>query len=316
MPESSQHIYIQEAIKILQLLDLPKAQQNERSALTLLALLDLQPEKKWKNAENPLLGVTPIINWIAQYYGKQYAPNTRETIRRQTLHQFMQAGLVCLNPDDPQRAINSPANVYQITAECLDLLQTFEKKSIWNQNLAKFKVKQPSLAKKYAEEREKVHISIPEMKLSLSPGKHSQLIRDFVELFIPQFIKEARLIYLGDTGEKWGFFDEKLAEQLNCTVNSHGKMPDIIAWLESENWLILAEAVTSHGPVDPKRKEELTQLFAECSAGLVFVSAFPDRNTMKRYSSEIAWETEVWTADNPTHMIHFNGSRFLGPYFN
>ena len=81
-----------------------------------------------------------------------------------------------------------------------------------------------------------------------------------------------------------------------------------------KNWLFLIEAVTSHGPVDHKRYGELNTLFQNCTAGLVFVSAFPDTKTYVKYSGVIAWETEVWMADNPSHMIHFNGSRFMGPY--
>jgi hypothetical protein len=46
----------------------------------------------------------------------------------------------------------------------------------------------------------------------------------------------------------------------------------------------------------------------------VYVSAFPDGKTFGRYRRAIAWESEVWIADAPTHMIHFNGNRFLGPY--
>jgi hypothetical protein len=91
-------------------------------------------------------------------------------------------------------------------------------------------------------------------------------------------------------------------------------MPDVVIYYPERNWLILAEAVTSHGPVDSKRHEELKNLFRESSAGLIYVTAFPTRTLMARYLNEIAWETEVWTADAPTHLIHFNGVRFLGPY--
>ena len=93
-------------------------------------------------------------------------------------------------------------------------------------------------------------------------------------------------------------------------------MADVVIYYPGKNWLILVEAVTSHGPVDGKRHDELKNLFANSSAGLVFVTAFPNRSLMARYLSEIAWETEVWTADAPSHLIHFNGVRFLGPYRN
>ena len=89
--------------------------------------------------------------------------------------------------------------------------------------------------------------------------------------------------------------------------------PDLI-YYEKRNWLVLIEAVTSHGPVDPKRREELKQLFEGCSAGLVFVTAFLTRRAMVEYLDDISWETEVWVAEAPSHLIHFNGERFLGPY--
>jgi hypothetical protein len=91
-------------------------------------------------------------------------------------------------------------------------------------------------------------------------------------------------------------------------------MPDAIIYYAQKNWLILAEAVTSHGPVDAKRHEELEYLFRDATSGLVFVSTFPDRRTFGKYMEAISWQTEVWMADNPSHLVHFNGARFLGPY--
>jgi hypothetical protein len=84
--------------------------------------------------------------------------------------------------------------------------------------------------------------------------------------------------------------------------------------LSDKNWLVLIEATTSHGPIDNKRKLELQALMKGSIAGLVFVTAVPDRKTLTKYLSLIAWESEVWVAENPTHLIHFNGERFLGPY--
>lgn len=101
---------------------------------------------------------------------------------------------------------------------------------------------------------------------------------------------------------------------LGLTVDAHGKMPDIVLYYPAENWLILIEAVTSHGPIDPKRHEELMILFADSSAALVYVTAFPSRQALKRHLADIAWETEVWVADAPSHLIHFDGDKFLGPY--
>ena len=150
----------------------------------------------------------------------------------------------------------------------------------------------------------------------LTPGSHSELIKAIIEEFGSRFVPGGILIYVGDTGSKWGYFDQKAMAKLNVSIDSHGKMPDVVIYYPDKNWLILVEAVTSHGPVDGKRHEELKNIFVNRSAGLVFVTAFPNRSLMARYLSEIAWETEVWTADAPSHLIHFNGVRFLGPYKN
>ena len=151
-------------------------------------------------------------------------------------------------------------------------------------------------------------------KAQLSSGKHSQLIADIIKEFAPRFTPDARVIYLGDTGKKWGYFDKSTLKTLGVEVDAHGKMPDVVLYYKKKGWLILVEAVTSHGPVDAKRHNELAKLFSTAKPGLVYVTAFPDRSTMAKYLTEIGWETEVWVAEASTHMIHFNGDRFLGPH--
>ena len=307
---------IEEALRILILLGLPRAQQNERSALSLLAILNLTPEKSWSKAEDPLMGITPIMDWVRNHYDKDYAPNTRETVRRQTMHQFMDAGIVIYNPDDPQRPVNSPRAVYQIESQTLKLLRSFNSDE-WEENLKEYLNNHQTLTAKYAKERDLQRIPVKILEgeeITLSPGEHSELIRDIVENFAPYFAPGSKLIYVGDTGDKWGYFDTVLLKELGVSVDSHGMMPDVMLYYEEKNWLIVAESVTSHGPVDSKRHNELKKMLSDSKAELVFVTAFPNRLVMGRYLSEISWETEVWLADAPTHLIHFNGSKFLGPY--
>lgn len=307
---------IQEALSVLSILGMPRAQRNERSALCLLAIMNLIPEKAWANVENPLMGITPIMDWARKHYKKNYAPNTRETFRRQTMHQFIQAGIALYNPDRPDRPVNSPHAVYQIEPNCLAVLRTFGS-STFRKHLAAYLAQRKTLTAQYAMHREMklVPVSIAKGKeVKLSPGEHSELIRAIWEQFGARFVPGGKLVYAGDTGDKWGYFDQKLLASLGVKVDNHGKMPDIVIHYPEKNWLILAEAVTSHGPVDAKRHQELNELFKDSRAGLVFVSAFPDRRTFTRYLEAISWETEVWIADNPSHIIHFNGARFLGPY--
>lgn len=308
--------HIASALQILASFGLPRAQQNERSALCLLALLDLTPQKKWAEAANPLIGITPIMDWARKYYNKDYAPNTRETVRRQTMHQFVDAGLALYNPDQPERPVNSPKAVYQIEPAALTLLQTFGTRQ-WNEHLVAYLAERETLAARYAKEREQNRIPVeiaPGKQITLSPGEHSELIRAVIEEFAPRFAPGSVLVYAGDTGDKWGYFDAPLLDELGIAVDAHGKMPDVVLHYTAKNWLLLVESVTSHGPVDGKRHAELANLFTASTAGLVFVTAFPNRAIMSRYLSDIAWETEVWVADAPSHLIHFNGSRFLGPY--
>jgi len=307
---------VQAALKIILSLGLPKAQQNERSALSLLALLNLTPEKTWAEADNHLIGITPIMDWIRQYYQKDYAPNTRETIRRQTMHQFVDAGIALYNPDQPDRPVNSPKAVYQIEPAALTLLRSFDTNE-WHDNLTNYLSERETLAARYAKEREQNRIPVqirPEKKITLSPGEHSELIRAIIEDFSPRFAPGCVLVYVGDTGDKWGYYDAALLSGLGVDVDSHGKMPDVVLHYTKKNWLLLIESVTSHGPVDGKRHSELTHLFSDAKVGLVYVSAFPNRMVMARYLADIDWETEVWVADAPSHLIHFDGERFLGPY--
>ena len=307
---------IDEALAILKDLGIPREQQNERSALTLLALLGLGPEARWADAQAPLMGITPMMDYFEAHYGKKYAPNTRETVRRQTIHQFLDAGIVAINPDSPERPTNSPKAVYQIESGLLDLLRTYGTAS-YEKGLRTYLASVETLKARYAREREmkRIPIRIADGKtITLSPGGQNILVEKIIQDFCEYFTPGGKLIYVGDTDEKWAYFDDKRLWRLGVAIEAHGKMPDVIVHVEKKNWLVLIEAVTSHGPVNPKRMGELKQLFRGCKAGLVFVTAFLDRRAMNKYLGDISWETEVWVAESPTHLIHFNGERFLGPY--
>ena len=306
---------LHEAMSVLKALGLPTAQQNERSALTLLALLDLTPSKEWSAAASPLRGVTEMMTWFASHYGKTYAPNTRETVRKQTLHQFVQAGLVVANPDAPDRPTNSPHWVYRFEPNALAVVRQFGTRH-WDRAVNRYLREVPELRLRYAQQREmaRVPVRFGDVELALSPGEHNELARRVIDEMCSRFTPGARVVYVGDTQNKLAYLDEGTFAELGVTIEEHGKLPDVVVYDGSKNWLVLIEAVTSHGPVNPKRHEELKELFAGCTAGLVFVTAFPDRQTMVRYLSEISWETEVWLAEAPGHMIHFNGERFLGPH--
>jgi hypothetical protein len=165
-----------------------------------------------------------------------------------------------------------------------------------------------------AREQTKIPLQVGEGKVyKLSPGKHNNLEVAIVEEFGPRFAPGAKLIYFGDTAKKTLILDEAVFKKLNIPVSEHGKFPDVILYNSKKKWLFLIEAVTTHGPVSPKRHVELEKLFEGCKAGKIYVTAFLDFATYKKYANDIAWETEVWIAEMPSHMIHLNGDKFLGP---
>jgi adenine-specific DNA-methyltransferase len=304
-----------EALQILKAVGLPSDQQNERSVLTFLSLLDLKPNTPWSKADSPLMGIRPMMDWFREYYGKVYAENTRESVRRLTIHQFLDAGIVVINPDDPERPTNSGKTVYQIEPDLLKVLRTFGT-NVWEKRIKTYSASVETLKHKYAQQRQmkRIPVEIGNKKVALSPGGQNILVKQVIEEFCSRFTPGGIVAYLGDTGDKFAHIDTDLLASLGLKVEEHGKMPDVVVYHKHKNWLVLVEAVTTHGPVNPKRMGELKKLFAASKAGLVFVTAFLDRKSMLRYLDEISWETEVWVAESPAHMIHFNGERFLGPY--
>ncbi|MBE6476665.1 MAG: restriction endonuclease [Propionibacteriaceae bacterium] len=307
---------MEEARVILETLGMDAERSNERSALVLLALLSLTPSEPWTEAANPMLGTKAIMDFIRDEYGRKYAANTRETVRRSTLHQFVEAQLVVQNPDEPHRPVNSPKWNYQVTAEALDLLRSYSTDH-WGSAVDRYLVELPGLKARYAAAREmdRIPLTLPDgSPFTLTPGGQNVLLKAMVENFCPRFTPGGQVLYIGDAGDKWALFERETLSSLNIEVDEHGKMPDLVVHLPDRNWLVLLEAASSHGPVDSKRQAELADLFANSIAGLVYVSCFPDRAGFRKYVDKIAWESEIWCADHPSHMIHYNGERFLGPY--
>jgi hypothetical protein len=314
--EQRVHVHVEEAREVLALLGLPAEQTNERAALTLLGLLNLTPSRPWSDAQNPLIGITPLMTFMAGHYlDRPYAPNSRETVRRFTMHQFVAAGVALSNPDQPNRPVNSPRFCYQVPAELLIVLRAYGTKE-WPDALALWGEAVPGLKQRWAAERDMalIAVTLPDgSEVGLSGGGQNVLIARVVEEFCPRYTPGGQVLYLGDAGAKYVIDRRDVLADFGIVIGDHGKMPDIVVLLADSRWLVLIEAVTSHGPINALRKADLEKLLAG-SLGLVFVTTFPNMATFTRYAREIAWETDVWVAENPSRLIHFNGRRLLGPY--
>ena len=63
---------------------------------------------------------------------------------------------------------------------------------------------------------------------------------------------------------------------LGIPFTDHDKLPDVVLHDTGRDRLFLVEAVTSHGPMTPKRIVELEEMPSVCPSAAVYVSAFPD----------------------------------------
>lgn len=307
---------LEDGKKILQALGLPPQQQTDIASYTLLALAEVGKRTPFANAKRRSLRIHAIKEWVRETYGKAYAENTRETFRRQVLHQLEQARVVDRNPDDPTLPTNSPRTHYALSEDALQVVQAFGTAG-FKKEAAAFRRSHGALLDVYRASRdaELVPVVLPSgQTVTLSPGEHNELQRAIVERFAAIHAPGAVLLYLGDTAHKHLVIDTAALTALRIPVTKHDKLPDVVLHLPDKGWLVLIEAVTSHGPVSPKRKKELEAILKDCPLPRIYFSAFPDRAELRRHTADIAWETDAWIADEPGHMIHYNGERFLGPY--
>lgn len=301
---------MEEAKEFLKEIGMPRAQLSDICCLSLLALAGLKPEMKWNEAINKWIRIHDIIAFVNEFYGKQYAENSRETFRKQAMHHFRTAALI----EDNREATNSPNYRYRLTEEVLQLLRNFGLQS-WDENISKFMINHEKLIDTYESKKKMtmmpVHINDSDLKFS--PGKHNQLQKAIIEEFAPRFAPGARCLYVGDTIKKDLVRNTDKLHQLGIEITLHGKMPDVILYRDDKNWIYFIESVTSVGPISPKRIIEISEMTKKVTAGKIFVTAFPDFATYKRFSESLAWDTEAWIADRPEHMIHMNGDKFMGP---
>jgi len=161
-----------------------------------------------------------------------------------------------------------------------------------------------------------VPVTLPDgSQLELSPGPHNTIQKHVVEQFLQRFSHGAVILYLGDADNKTLKLDEAGLNEIGIPTPKRGsKLPDIVAYEKKRNWVFLVEAVHSSNPISETRHAALAALTEGCTAGRIYVSAFLTRAEFAKWMKHIAWETEVWITEDPDHMIHFDGERFLGPY--
>jgi hypothetical protein len=307
---------IEESQAILKALQLPAKQQNAMSGYTLLALAGLKPADSWSSARRQLIGVRPIIRFITgEYHQPAY---DREGIRRKALHQFEEHRLVDANPDKP-RPTNSGKACYALTDEALAVIRLYGTAG-FDAAAEEFVRRKAERLAAYqtAKRAQSVVIELPHgVTAYLSSGAHNELQSAILRHFYPTFIPDASLAYLSDTANRKEppYKDDVMLTQAGMPYSEHDKFPDVVFWWEEQKWLILVEAVTAHGPFSDTRKRQMEDLLQDSTAHIVYVTAFPTMKDFKKHLGDLAWDTEVWIAEEGAreHMIHFNGPKFLAP---
>ena len=300
-----------ETKKFLALFGMPIQQQADICCYALLALAHIKQNDNWAAATNEWIRIHDILSFTAENYGKSYAENTRETIRKNCLHQYREGAFI----EDNGKATNSPNYRYRITDEALQLIRAIGTRE-FDEKMRIFHRDRDTLIKKYASKKtmQMMPVSINGDELHFSPGKHNALQKDILEQFAPRFAPDCVCLYVGDTIKKDLINDTAMLTYLGFEITLHDKMPDIVLYCQKTNWLYFIEAVTSVGPMSPQRIIEIDNMTHSVTAGKIYVTAFPDFDTYKKFSSNLAWETEVWLSEMPEHMIHLNGDKFLGPH--
>ena len=301
---------IEEAREFLKAVGMPKAQLTDICCYVILAMAGMKPDMFWSEASNEWIRIHDIIQFVNTFYGVTYAENSRETFRKQALHRFRTAALI----EDNGKATNSPNYRYRLTEETVQVLRTMQTPD-WETSVKRFTHYHEKLIDIYASKKKMIMmpVNINGKDFKFSAGKHNELQKAIIEEFALRFAPHSECLYVGDTIEKDLVKNVEKLQELGFEITLHDKMPDVVLYREDKNWIYFVESVTSVGPMDPKRILEITEMTKDITAGKIFVTAFLDFKTYKRFAEELAWETEVWIAELPEHMIHLNGDRFMGP---
>lgn len=301
---------IEETREFLQMIGMPKVQQADICCYVILAMAGVKPDMSWSETTNEWIRIHDIIQFVNTFYDMSYAENSRETFRKQALHRFRTAALV----EDNGKATNSPNYRYRLTEETVKILRTMETPA-WKESIKRFLYYHEKLIDLYASKKKMsmMPVNINGENFKFSVGKHNELQKAIIEEFAPRFAPNSECLYVGDTIEKDLVKNAEKLKELGFEITLHDKMPDVVLYREDKNWIYFVESVTSVGPMDPKRILEITEMTKDVTAGKIFVTAFLDFKTYKKFAEELAWETEVWIAEMPEHMIHLNGDRFMGP---
>jgi len=315
---------VKDTQQILDDLGIPQADLTSRRkikmAKAVLALCDMKVGQPWSDTksidDNHAYLSRDIIRYMNEHLSENIADSSYDDIRRKDLLLPVEAGIVLKAAIKKSASTNDGTRKYALSSEAAEVFRSFNSVN-YKIKLSDYLSKNNSLKERMNRDREMLLVPVTLStgeSILFSAGEHNQLQKSIIEDFLPRFGYSAEILYVGDTADKFLYLKTDRLQDIGFFELSHDKLPDVVAYSKTKNWLYLIEAVHASNPITEMRKLVLDQLTENLKAEIVYITAFNDRNVFRKFAKEIAWETEVWIADNPSHMIHFNGDKFLGPH--
>ena len=315
-----QSTLIKDALDIISSFGIPIEKETERMkekmALNFLTLTDIKVGGKWSDAKDVTeiqLKTRDIIRYVNEHFNENRSSGSYDDVRRRELKPLVLAKIIVNSK--PDSAHNDSTRGYGVATDYCKVVRLYKTDS-WKKALVNIVREKGRFSDRIDPRKvKKVEIDIPDRDhVYLSLGEHNILQKKIIEDMMPVFCSGSEILYLGDTAKKQVINNEDKLNTLNFFELKHGMLPDIVAYSQKQNWLYLIEAVYTSNPISNNRKIELKDITKDCKAKIIFISAFLNRTDFRKYVSCIAWETEVWLADEPNHMIHFNGDKIQTPY--
>ncbi len=315
---------INSAFKIIEAVGVPtddlSKRAKERTSMAVLALGGITLASGFSSCQSikdqRYLRTKEVIVFHNGHLEERISSGSYDDIRRKDLVRLVGMGLVVNSAKNPEADINDGTRGYALNEDFARLIRTFGTE-LWSPSLQEFGIDEEYLALFLSERKPtKIQVKLSDsINIELLDGPHNQLQKAIIEEFLQIFGEGAEVLYIGDTSNKsLHQYDDRMVE-LGIDLQDRGMLPDIVAFSESREWLYLVEAVHSSNPLNPERVIDLKRnALKYCNYGVVFVTAFLTKRDFAKWMTKIAWETEVWIAESPTHMVHFNGDKFLGPH--
>ncbi len=316
-------ILIREALHIVESLGVPTndltAIRREKIAMALLAVGDVKSSNEWAKIKdaNKSYAVTTkqMIDFYNQHLEDSTSKGSYDYVLRHGLKRLLIAGIVVQSKPDSN--LSDSTRGYKISVEYSKIIRTYQQKD-WAQQVSIFNRSHKTYAERLAQTRDIPKITVRTadgQEFQLKDGEHNLIQQQIIQEFLPRFGYAAKILYCGDSDNKYGVINETDAmANLGISDISQGKLPDVVAYSESKDWIFLIEAYHSSNPITAERKYELEQMMGSAASKCVFVTAFSNYESYRSCPEDIAWESEIWIATEPDHMIHRNGHRFMGPY--